>query len=92
MITLYLIYIIPLWAITVILTVYDKIASKSARGRKNRVPEKLFWTLALMGGAFPEYITMLTVRHKTRHKSFMWGLPAVMILNFILSAAYILFL
>ena len=92
MITLYLLYTIPLWAITVILTVYDKIASKSKRGRKNRVPERVLWTLALMGGAFPEYMTMLTIRHKTRHKSFMLGLPAVIILNFVLSAAYILFL
>ncbi|MBQ3537530.1 MAG: DUF1294 domain-containing protein [Clostridia bacterium] len=92
MITLYLLYTVPLWLITVILTVYDKTASKTERGRKNRVPERLFWALALMGGAFPEYITMLTIRHKTRHKSFMWGLPPVIVLNFILSAAYILFL
>ena len=57
-------------------------ADKSlARKRKRRVPEATLFTLAFLGGATAEYITMKLVRHKTKHKSFMLGLPAIILLQ-----------
>lgn len=89
-----IIFLLILWLVTIILTVYDKQASRGRKrkGRKVRVPERVFWTLAFLGGAIPEYITMRLIHHKTRHKSFMWGLPLVAILNILLFTATIFIL
>lgn len=81
MICLY--YFIGISLLAVILTVYDKKASKRKKGKKKRkrVPEKTLIIVALLGGALAEFVTMRIIRHKTRHRKFMWGLPAIMILH-----------
>ncbi len=70
--------------VTIIVTAADKINSKSGR---RRIPEDFLLTLAVLGGALPEYIIMKTIRHKTRHKKFMIGLPLIIILQIIMIAA-----
>ncbi len=72
---LYEIAILILYAITIIITAYDKCIAGS---RRRRIPEKTLFLLALLGGSFVMYITMLLIRHKTRHKRFMLGLPLIM--------------
>ncbi len=69
-------------ALTVVVTVYDKVAAKKLP--RNRVPEKVLFLLALLGGAAAEYITMKIIRHKTLHKKFMIGLPVIIALHVIL--------
>ena len=59
-------------AVSVILTIYDKIAAKTS-GR--RIAEKTLMLLGLIGGAGAMLITMLIIHHKTRHAKFMAGLP-----------------
>lgn len=66
---------------TVIITVIDK---KRARNNGWRTPEKTLITLALLGAALPEYITMKKTRHKTKHNKFMIGLPLIMLLHLII--------
>lgn len=66
---------------TVIITVIDK---KRARNNGWRTPEKTLITLALLGAALPEYITMKKIRHKTKHNKFMIGLPLIMLLHLII--------
>ena len=61
--------------VTVIITVYDKKAAK--KFPKNRIPEKVLFALAIAGGSLAEFITMLKIRHKTRHIKFMVGLPVI---------------
>ena len=83
-------YLIIISIITVIVTVYDKIAAK--KNPRGRVPEKTLMLLGLFGGAAAEFITMQIIRHKTRHNKFMLGLPAFIILHiivFILIKRYI---
>ncbi|TCL56823.1 uncharacterized membrane protein YsdA (DUF1294 family) [Hydrogenispora ethanolica] len=58
------------------LTALDK--SKARRGRW-RIPERTFFLLAAVGGAIGVYGGCLLFRHKTRHPSFMWGLPAILL-------------
>lgn len=53
-------------------TAWDK--SRARRGAW-RVPERTLWLIAALGGVAAMWLTMLAVRHKTRHPSFMWGLP-----------------
>jgi len=52
-----------------------------ARKRKWRIPEKTFFLIALLGGSPGVYIGMLLWRHKTRHWSFMLGIPVIFILQ-----------
>lgn len=68
--------------ISVILTVYDKYASK--KRKKSRIPERILLMTAFLGGAAAEYITMKLIRHKTRHKKFMISLPLMAAAHIIL--------
>lgn len=65
--------------ITVVVTVYDKIAAK--KNPRHRVPENTLIYLGVLGGAVAEYIVMKLIRHKTRHKKFMVGLPVIIVLQ-----------
>lgn len=65
-------------AVSVILTVYDKIAAKTDN---RRIAEKTLMLLGLLGGAAAMLITMLIIHHKTRHAKFMIGLPVELILH-----------
>ena len=76
-----LIYFVAISLITIIVTVYDKKAAKNRP--KHRVPEKVLFLLAIMGGSLAEYLTMLKIRHKTKHKRFMIGLPIIILLQVI---------
>ena len=67
------------WLILINLTAFiaygvDK--RKAVKGQW-RIPEATLWTIALLGGSIGSYITMRTIRHKTQHKSFMIGFPAI---------------
>lgn len=50
-----------------------------ARNRSRRISEKALFTVSAIGGAAAMYITMLFIRHKTKHKRFMIGLPLIII-------------
>ena len=84
-------YIIIYWlvisAAAVYLTVKDKAAAKAG---KWRVPEATLMLVGLFGGAEAMYITMKKIRHKTKHKKFMIGLPAEIILHIIIIVAFFL--
>ena len=53
---------------------YDK--EKAIWGGR-RVSEAMLMFLALAGGAVAMYITMILIKHKTRHMKFMIGLPVI---------------
>ena len=84
-----LLYFVVISAATAAATFYDKLAAKSGRWR---VPEKTLLLLALVGGAAAELAVMLVIRHKTRHKKFMIGLPAILVLQAVLIAGILLLL
>ncbi|MCQ2353529.1 MAG: DUF1294 domain-containing protein [Clostridia bacterium] len=68
--------------ISVSVTVYDKWAAK--RRPKHRTRERTLLLLSAFGGSLAMYLTMLGIRHKTRHKKFMIGIPVIMILQAVL--------
>lgn len=74
-----LIYLLAINVLGVSLTIYDKIASK--KFRKNRIRENVLLLIGALGGAVSMYITMKLIRHKTRHKKFMTGLPIIFFLQ-----------
>ena len=71
-------YLLFINVISVILCVLDKI---KARLDAWRVPEKTLFIVSALGGAVGMYITMQLVRHKTKHKRFMIGLPLIIVLQ-----------
>ncbi len=73
-----LLYFIIIYAISVAVTILDKIA---ARRRALRVPEAVLFLLAALGGSLCMYITMFIIRHKTRHRKFRYGIPVIMVLQ-----------
>lgn len=76
-----LIYLAFVSVVASIFTVIDKIA---AIKRAARVSEAGLFAIALVGGACAEYVTMLLIRHKTRHKRFMLGLPFIIVVHSVL--------
>lgn len=73
-----LIYIAVLSLLAVLYTAADK---RRAQTRRWRVPEATLWGIAALGGAAAMWLTMQAIRHKTRHRSFMVGLPLLALLQ-----------
>lgn len=74
-------YILIINLISSLLTVIDK---RKAVRNKWRITEGALLLAGFQGGAFGEYVTMKKIRHKTRHKKFMIGLPLILFLHVIL--------
>ncbi|MFA1821254.1 DUF1294 domain-containing protein [Virgibacillus oceani] len=81
-ISMLLFYIIGVNLLSFILMGVDK---RKAERRKYRIPERTFWMLAILGGAIGVIFGMKTYRHKTKHASFKFGMPLVLIINLILA-------
>jgi len=80
-----LLYFIGTNIITFILMGIDK---QKAKNRRWRIPERTFWSLAIIGGALGVLFGMKGFRHKTKHRSFVFGMPTILILHIILIVTY----
>lgn len=75
---IFFVYVFIVSIVTVVLTVYDKIAAKK---RQFRISEATLMLCGVFGGAAAELLTMLIIRHKTRHIKFMLGLPLIILVQ-----------
>ena len=82
MLEYFLIYVLIISAVTAAVTFYDKKAS--VKFPRHRVSEAMLFLLALIGGAVAELVVMKKIRHKTKHKRFMIGLPIIIVLHIVL--------
>ena len=82
------IYLAAISLLAVVLTVHDK---NAARRHKWRVRESTLLLVAALGGSVAMLITMLLIRHKTKHAKFMVGLPVITALQ-VAAVTAILFL
>jgi len=57
-----------------------KVKKESVR----RVPEKTLFLLAILGGSVGALLGMKVWHHKTLHRSFRFGIPAILILQIVL--------
>ena len=64
-----------------VVTIADKIR---AIRHEWRVPENTLLLIAAVGGAPAMLLTMLIIRHKTKHGKFMVGLPIILLFQIIL--------
>ena len=85
------IYLIVISLISIIVCIYDKVVSKKNKVEL-RVPERDLLLLSAFGGGIAMYITMLLIRHKTKHKKFMIGIPAIIIAQFAIAFALLWFI
>lgn len=67
-----------------LVTMMDKTRAYE-KGR--RIPERTLFTIAILGGAPAMLVTMHLIHHKTKHKRFMLGLPAIIVVQMV--AGYI---
>ena len=59
----------------------DKLKAKK---RAFRIPEATLFLVALMGGSIGSILGRDLFRHKTKHKTFTIGMPAILIIQIIL--------
>ena len=74
-------YFVIINIISVLICNYDKYAAKKGR---RRVPEKTLFSLCIFGGSVFMYVTMRLIRHKTKHKRFMFGIPLIFLVQIVL--------
>ena len=73
-------YILLISICSIVVCVYDKKISKR-NNVKLRIPEKSLFVWSAVGGSVAMYLTMHLIRHKTKHTSFMVGIPVIIILQ-----------
>jgi uncharacterized membrane protein YsdA (DUF1294 family) len=83
-------YIAVISLISIVVCIYDKKISKR-NNVKLRIPEKTLFIWSALGGSLAMYITMKLIRHKTKHLSFMIGIPVIFILQVALIVALVYF-
>jgi uncharacterized membrane protein YsdA (DUF1294 family) len=55
-----------------------------------RIPEKILFILALVGGSLSMFLTMHGIRHKNQKLKFALGLPLIAIMHIWLGVALVL--
>ena len=75
-------YLLFINVLALILCVYDKYAAKK---RFWRISENTLITVSILGGSVTMLLCMCLIRHKTKHKKFMVGLPIIIALQVIFS-------
>ena len=73
-------YLAVISVISIIVCIWDKKISKKNKVEL-RIPEAVLLLLSALGGSVAMFITMLLMRHKTKHVKFMLGIPVIMILQ-----------
>lgn len=74
------IYLIIINLITLLAMYIDKQKAKKSR---RRIPEKTLFALTYMGGGIGGIAGMYIFRHKTKKARFVFGFPAILILQII---------
>ena len=73
------IYLCAISLAAIIVCCYDKIAAKHAT--RHRIRESTLLWFSVFGGSLAMLLTMYLIRHKTKHKKFMIGIPIIIILQ-----------
>lgn len=76
-------YLLAINAVTFIVYGIDKYKAKKA---KWRISEATLLLLAILGGSIGAWVGMKVWHHKTMHKKFKYGIPAILIIQIVLMA------
>lgn len=83
-ITLIIIYFVVINFISFLFMGIDKY---KARKRAWRIPESTLFVLAIIGGSIGSIAGMHLFHHKTRHWYFLYGMPAILIIQILIIIA-----
>lgn len=64
----------------------DKLKAKK---RGFRIPEATLFLIAIIGGSIGSILGMYLFRHKTRHRSFIIGMPVILAIQIIIALVII---
>ena len=78
-------YLIIINAVGLLLMYADK---QKAKKHLWRIPEATLFSVALVGGSLGCILGMYQFRHKTKHMSFVIGMPAILMVQLILLAFF----
>lgn len=80
------IFVITIYLIAVNLTGFALMGFDKWKARKHawRIPEATLFIVALIGGSVGSILGMQVFRHKTRHWYFVYGMPAILLLQLVL--------
>lgn len=73
-----LIYLLIINLLGAFVNIIDK---QKAKHNRWRIPEATLWLFGILGGSLGSYITMKAIRHKTKHRAFMIGMPLLTIIQ-----------
>lgn len=73
---IFLIYLLIVNLVGFIIFGVDK---KKAEKHAWRIPEKTLFAVAIIGGSIGTNLGMKIFRHKTKHKSFVIGMPVILL-------------
>ena len=82
---LYKIFLIYLLIINIIAFLMMAIDKWKAKKEKWRIPEKYLFLSAILGGSIGAIAGMCIFRHKTKHLTFMIGMPVILALQITLA-------
>lgn len=91
---LLLLYLLLINLVTFLVFGLDKWKAKRKEKKDSvrRVPEKTLFLLSALGGSVGALLGMKVFHHKTLHKSFRFGIPAILVLQIVIPAGlYIYF-
>lgn len=88
MLKIFVIYLLTINLITFVMYGIDKLKAKKA---KWRIPEATLLWMAVLGGSLGAWAGMQVWHHKTLHKKFKYGVPAIILLQIALAVYLILY-
>jgi uncharacterized membrane protein YsdA (DUF1294 family) len=74
---IYIIVYVLFVNLVALITMYND--KQKAKRNEWRVPEKTLWILSFIGGAIGIFLGMKVFRHKTKHASFRFGVPIIIL-------------
>ena len=90
LILFFLAYLLIISVVAFAVTVYDKWAA--VKRPQERTRESTLLLLSALGGSMAMLLTMLGIRHKTKHLKFMIGIPIIILLQIAAVIALLIFI
>ena len=79
---------LAVWLIAINIVTFAVYGIDKGKARRGawRVPEKTLFLLPLLGGSLGALLGMRVFHHKTKHWYFVWGIPAILLVQAALAA------
>lgn len=83
-------YLLAFTVLGIVTMGVDKLLAKQEASF--RIPEKILFAIAFLGGCLGSWAGMYMFRHKTQHWYFVWGMPFIFLFHLALIFAYFIFI